>query len=74
MQEEINWSEKFNNLSLEHRTIGSALDSKLRIQHLNFEKQRLASAYQKSLKEINAHIKQCEISLKAIENKYNHEN
>lgn len=33
---------------------------RLRIQHLNYEKERLKKRYEKSLAEINSHLKNCE--------------
>ncbi len=50
------WVEKFNALPKEVRTIGAALEAKTRIQHLNLEKRRLKSNYQKSCREIDQHI------------------
>lgn len=66
-KEEINWTEKFNNLSPEIRKIGSASEAQLRIQHLNFEKGRLKKRYDQSIKEINDHIKNCEKWVKDLE-------
>lgn len=63
------WAEKFNALPDEVRTIGAALEAKTRIQHLNFEKRRLKANYQKSCREINQHIKECERWLKELEGK-----
>lgn len=62
-----NWSEKFNELSPEIRTIGAAAEAQLRIQHLNFEKSRLKKRYDQSIKEINDHIKNCERWLRDLE-------
>jgi hypothetical protein len=62
-----NWSEKFNALSPEIRKIGSASEAQIRIQHLNFEKDRLRKRYAQSLREINEHIKNCEQWLKELE-------
>jgi hypothetical protein len=45
----INWSEKFNSLNPEIREIISCSETKLRIQHLNFEKTRLKKRYNQSL-------------------------
>lgn len=58
------WSEKFNALPPEIRHIGSMCETELRIQHLNFEKDRLKKRYQQSCKEINEHIKTCKELLK----------
>ena len=62
-----NWSEKFNALSPEIRTIGCAAEAQLRIQHLNFEKSRLKNRYDESIAEINEHIKNCERHLSKLE-------
>lgn len=64
---EKNWTEKFNSLSPEIRKIGCASEAQLRIQHLNFEKARLKKRYNKSVAEINDHIKECERWLKDLE-------
>jgi len=66
----INWSEKFNSLTPEIREIISCSETKLRIQHLNFEKTRLKKRYNQSLSEINDHIKNCEDWLNRFENKF----
>lgn len=63
----VNWSGKFNALPIEVRTIGAALSSQQRIQHLNFEKARLKRRYRESLAEINLHIKNCEEHLARLE-------
>jgi hypothetical protein len=63
----MNWSEKFNSLSPEIRTIGCAAEAQLRIQHLKFEKDRLIKRHKKSLDEINIHIKDCERRLQELE-------
>ena len=62
----MNWTEKFNSQSEEVRTIGQAMELQTRIQHLNFEKDRLKSRYNQSVKEINDHIKNCEQSLERL--------
>lgn len=54
------WESKFNALPIEIRTIGSAMEAKVRIQQLKIEKDRLKRMYLKSCKEINSHIKNCE--------------
>lgn len=63
------WSEKFNELSPEIREIGVASELQLRIQHLNFEKDRLHKRYKQSLTEINNHIVNCERELARWERK-----
>lgn len=55
--------EFFNNLPLETRRVLIRQNCRLRIQHLLLEKDRLKSNYQRSLKEINEHIKNCEKGL-----------
>lgn len=67
----MNWSERFNNLSLEHRKIGSAHEAQLRVQHLKFEKQRLITRHKQSLKEINDYIKGCEATLEKLDKEIN---
>ena len=57
---EIDWSKKFNALPKEIRIIGAAQEAKTRIQHLNFEKDRLKTSYRQSCAKINDHIKNCE--------------
>ena len=66
----IDWAKKFNELSIEHRTIGAVATLQTRIQHLKFEKARLASRYQKSLCEINDHINSCEEELAELTTEY----
>lgn len=44
-------------------------EAELRIQHLNFEKERLKKRYLQSVREINDHIKNCERSLSTPHNK-----
>jgi hypothetical protein len=60
------WSDKFNELPTEIRTIGAAMECQTRIQHLKMEKRRLKSAYQKSCAEINDHLKNCEKNLNQL--------
>jgi len=67
----INWSEKFNALPDDVRRIGAGLEAHLRIQHLNFEKDRLKKNYERSLREINAHITNCKEWLKRLESEHN---
>lgn len=64
-----NWSEKYNALPIEVRIIGSAMESKMRIQQLRAEKHRLAAAYRRSMKEINDHIKNCQEHLSRLDKK-----
>ena len=61
------WTKEFNALPKEVRTIGSAMEAKTRIQHLNFEKDRIQKRYRQSLDEINKHIKSCEDWLLRLE-------
>lgn len=61
------WGDKYNALPIADRVIGSAMDCLTRIQHLNFEKDRLKRRYQQSIKEINDHIKNCERGLIELE-------
>lgn len=58
------WSEEFNKLPYEVRHIVAMGEIELRIQHLEFEKARLAKRYRASLKEINAHINNLKRDLK----------
>lgn len=62
-----NWSEKYNALPRDVRRIGAAMESRTRIQHLNFEKERLKKRYRQSLAEINDHIKNCEDWLRCLD-------
>lgn len=61
------WSAEFNALPHEVRTIGAALEARIRIQMLNMEKGRLKKMYGKSIAEINDHIKNCEDWLRRLE-------
>lgn len=56
-------SDMFNALPFEARRIGAAMESKLRIQHLLFERNRCISRHKKSLEEIDQHIKNCRHTL-----------
>jgi hypothetical protein len=58
------WSDAYNALPYEVRFIGKMHEAELRIQHLNFEKERLLKRYLQSMKEINDHIKNCEDTLR----------
>ena len=51
------WTEKWNALPYEIRHIGSMVESQMRINQLEMEKNRLKRAYQRSVREANAHIK-----------------
>ena len=59
-EKRIYWNEKFNNLPIEIRTIGSAENTITRINQLRMEKDRLKKRYNQSIKEINDHIKNLE--------------
>lgn len=67
MSEKVNFDKLFNDFPYEQRRIVSALDCRLRIQHLTLEKLRLKKRYNQSLSEINSHIKNCEDGFKQIE-------
>jgi hypothetical protein len=54
------WSQEFNALPEHIRIIGAAMEVRTRIQHLNFEKDRLKRRYDQSMREINEHILNCE--------------
>jgi hypothetical protein len=57
----------FNNLPDDTRKIYVAMEIKLRMQHLTFEKRRLKSAYNKSVREIDAHMRNLQSSLGKLE-------
>ncbi len=57
------WSKKYNELPYETRHIAAMVSIQDQINGLLREKQRLATRYKQSLKEINAHIKSCESDL-----------
>jgi hypothetical protein len=61
-------SEMFNNLPFEIRKICCAVGIRERMQHLTFEKRRLKSAYNKSVREIDAHMRNLQSSLDQLEN------
>lgn len=63
----MKYSEKFNQLAPEIRKIGCAMEAQLRVQHLKLEKARLEKRHKQSIAEINAHIKNCEQTLKKLE-------
>jgi len=54
------WSDKFNDLPIEIRHIGSMCEAEMRINQLKIEKSRLKKRYNKSVSEVNAHIKNLE--------------
>jgi hypothetical protein len=60
------WAEAFNALDDHARTIGVAMEIKVRLQHLQFERERLKKAYDRSLDDIRAHEKNLISSLKAM--------
>jgi len=49
---------------IESKRNGLLSECKTRIQHLNMEKDRLKSSYLRNCAEINAHIKNCERTIK----------
>jgi transcriptional regulator of heat shock response len=61
------WSAEYNVLPMEIRIIGSAINNQTRINQLEAEKHRLKQRYQKSVREINDHIKNCEEWIKRLE-------
>jgi len=61
------WSDRFNALPKDIRTIGAAMEARTRIQHLGFEKDRLKKRYIQSLNEINAHLISCKKWLRELE-------
>ena len=67
----INWSEQFNALPDNVRRIGCALELRVRLQHLIFERDRLKKNYQRSLEEINQHMINCELALAQLETEHN---
>ena len=54
------WAEAFNALPYEIRHIGAMCEAEMRINQLKMEKDRLKRAYERSLSEINGHIKNLE--------------
>ena len=54
------WSDKFNALPMDVRTIAAAVSNRQMINSLKREKGRLKKRYQSSVKEIDDHIKNCE--------------
>ncbi len=61
------WSAEYNEFPMEIRTICAGLHCNIRIQHLNYEKDRLKQRYYKSCAEINDHIKNLEQELLRME-------
>ena len=61
------WVAEFNALPLHVRRIGSAMEARLRIQHLTFEKDRSLARHKRTVAECNAHIKNCEDALRRLE-------
>ena len=57
------WTDKYNSLDVETRTIGKAASCLDKITSMNNEKDRLGRSYRASLKEINETIKCCEREL-----------
>ena len=51
------WVDAYNALPDMDRKIGQAMEIKVRLQHLDFERDRLKSAYDRSLADIRAHEK-----------------
>jgi hypothetical protein len=62
------WAESFNALDDHTRTIGVAMEIKVRLQHLQFERDRLKKAYDRSLFEIRQHERNLVDSLKRLGN------
>lgn len=60
------WSQAFNALPYETRTIGIALEIRTRLQHLDFERRRLKAAYRLSLSKIRDHEKNLESALRIL--------
>ena len=47
------------------------MEAQVRIQHLEMERDRLKKNYERSLREINAHITNCKEWLKRLESEHN---
>jgi hypothetical protein len=62
-QAEHYWTTRSNDLPDELRQIAAAQESRIRIQHLRFERDRLTARYKQSIKEIDEHIEACAKSL-----------
>ncbi len=60
------WSKDFNDLPINVREIGQAMECLTRIQHLNREKERLRRSYRRNCAEINDHMRNCESFLKKL--------
>jgi len=67
------WSDKFNSLPFEVRTIGFAVELQTRIQHLDMEAARLIKSHKRSLREIADYRKGCVGSLKLLDDEANKE-
>jgi hypothetical protein len=65
------WSDEFNKLDYNIRYICAMVNAEMRIQQLNFEKQRLIKRHRKSIREINAHIKNIREDMKESDNETN---
>jgi hypothetical protein len=63
----MNITDAFNNLPADVRKIYIAMEIKVRMQHLTFEKRRIKSAYNKSVREIDAHMRNLQSSLDKLE-------
>lgn len=50
-------SQAYNRMPEEARVIAGRVIAETRIQHLNFEKERLRKAYERQIGEINKHIR-----------------
>lgn len=60
------WTRAFNALPNEVRRIGVATDIRTRLQHLQFERDRLIQAYELSLSKIRNHEKNLESALRRL--------
>lgn len=60
------WVDAYNDSLAINRTLGQAMEIKVRLQHLEFERMRLKSAYDRSLADILAHEKNLLRSLKDL--------
>jgi len=61
------WNQEFNDLPRDVRRIGQAMELQTRIQHLDFERDRLKKRYMQSCREIAEHRKNCERSLRGLD-------
>ncbi len=62
-----NWSTKWNALPFPIRHIGAMVETKMRIQQLGFERERLTKRYRQSLREVDQHIANLKDSLRKAE-------